>query len=177
MATDGGSSGDFRGFSVSYDQDEAPFPVYVAGGLSAILLAGAVASGIWILFILGVAAFAVAYYNFPVIEKGRPQMGANEYGIFLQGFGIIRWGAIDRIDLVPIAVRVLTIHELQIALKVPLDKAMIADWRRVPWHRMLMRLPWKMTYNNIIRVRLDPFEKPPEEVHRVVLRMWRYYRS
>ena len=58
-------------------------------------------------------AAAVTYYNVPLLER-RPTIGANQYGIFIQGFGLIRWRAIDRIDLVEIAVRASTIHELQI---------------------------------------------------------------
>lgn len=171
------SETEFRGYAVAYDRDEAQFPIYVVAGLAAALLAAAVVTGGWIWFLLGIAAFAVAYYNYPVLETGRPQIGANEYGVFIRGFGLIRWGAIDRIDLVPIAVRVMTVHEVQIALKVPLTRALIADWRQVPVHRMLMRLPWSMGYNNVVRVKVDPLEQPPEEIHRVLLRMWRYYRS
>lgn len=167
----------FRGYAVAYDPDDAQFPVYLMGGLAAVLLAAAVVSGYWLWFTLGFAALAVAYYNFPVLETGRPQIGANEYGIFIQGFGVIRWSAVDRIDLVPIAVRVMTVHELQIALKVPLSRALIVDWRKVPWYRMLMRLPWTMGYNNVIRIKVDPFEKAPDEIHRVLMRMWRFYRS
>ena len=40
-----------------------------------------------------------------------------------------------------------------------------------------MRLPWTMTYNNMIRITLDPFDKEPGEIHRTFLRMWRHYRS
>ncbi|MFA5949466.1 MAG: hypothetical protein WC807_04220 [Hyphomicrobium sp.] len=168
---------EFRGYAVAYDSDEAQFPIYVMAGLAAVFLAAAVTTGGWIWFVFGVLALAVAYYNFPVLETGRPQIGANEYGVFIRGFGIIRWSAIDRIEMVPIAVRILTVHELQLALKVPLSRALVADWRRVPWHRMLMRLPWTMDHNNVVRVKVDPFDKPPDEIHRVLLRMWRYYRS
>lgn len=167
----------FRGYAIAYDRDEAQFPIYVVAALAAVFLAAAVSTGGTVWLVLGLMAFAVAYYNYPILETGRPQIGANEYGVFIQGFGIIRWSAIDFIDLVPIAVRVLTVHELQIGLKVPLSKALIADWRRVPWYRMAMRLPWSMSYNNMVRIKVDSFEKAPDEIHRVFLRMWRFYRS
>lgn len=168
---------EFKGYTVAYGRDETQFPVYVTGVLSAAMLAGGIYSLHTIWFALGIAAAAFAYYNLPLLETGRPVVGGNEYGIFIQGFGIIRWSAIERIDLVPIAVRVLTIHELQIALKVPLGKALLADWRRQPAWRVLMRLPWSMTHQNIIRVNLEPFDQPPDEVHRTLQRMWKHFRS
>ncbi len=152
-------------------------PVYVGGAIAVALLVGSFLNGNIVLLILGIGALAVAYYNFPLTETGRPRLGANQYGIFVEGLGIIQWRAIDHLDLTEIAVRVLTLHELQIALKQPLSKALIADWRRLPWYRMLMRLPWKMTHNNVIRITLDPFDRAPDEVHRTLLRMWRHYRS
>lgn len=177
MAQEDDTQDRFRGFAVAYDREEAQFPIYVVAGLGAVFLAAAFTTGSLIWLSLALIAMAVAYYNFPVLETGRPQIGANEYGIFIQSFGLIRWSAVDRIDLVPIAVRVMTVHEVQVALKVPLDRALMADWRQVPWYRIPMRLPWSMTYDNVLRIRVDPFEKPPDEIHRVLSRMWRYYRS
>lgn len=168
---------EFTGYTVNYNRDEGPFPVYAVGFIAAALLAGAFATRNWALFSLGLVAFAFAYYNFPRTETARPRLGANQYGIFIEGFGIIHWRAVDRIELAVIAVRALTLHELQITLRQPLHSALIADWRKVPWYRMLMRLPWKMAHNNVVRITLDPFDREPEDIHRTLLRMWRYYRS
>lgn len=167
---------ELAGYKVSYDR-ESPFPVYVLGFLAALLLAGAFATRMWILFALGVAASSFAYYNFPLTETGRARLGANQYGVFIEGFGLVQWRAIDRIDLGVIAVRAMTLHELRIALKQPLGRALIADWRKVPWWRALMRLPWKMTGDNVVAVKLDPFDQEPEAIHRTLQRMWRHYRS
>lgn len=169
------------GFSVAYGRDETPFPVYVTGFLSAVLLAGSFAmanpEGRLIMAALGFASGAFAYYNFPMTETGRRVLGANEYGIFIDGFGLIRWRAIRQIDLVPIAVRTDTLYELQIGLGQPLGSALIADWRQVPWWRRLMRLSWKMTSDNVVHIRVDPFDRSPDDIHRTLLRMWRFYRS
>ena len=100
------------GYSVTYNRDEIQFPVYVVAILGAALLAGAWVYGLTILLVLGVIAAGIAYYNFPLLESGRPTLGANQYGIFIQGFGLIRWRAIDRIDIVQIAQRASDIHEL-----------------------------------------------------------------
>lgn len=168
---------EFKGYTVAYGRDETQFPVYLFGVLSAIMLAAGLYTLHTIWFALGFAFAGFAFYNFPLLETGRPVVGANEYGIFIQGFGIIRWSAVGNVELVPIAVRILTIHELQIALKSPLGKALISDWRRASWWRQLMRLPWSMTHQNVIRINLEPFDQPPEEVHRTIVRMWKHYRS
>ena len=78
---------------------------------------------------------------------------------------------------VEIAERAMTVHELQIALDGPLGSALVADWRKRPAYRLLMRLPWRMDHRGVVRVNLEPFDRTPEEIHRTFLRMWRYYRS
>lgn len=168
---------DAGGYSVSYGREDIAFPVYVISVLAAAFLAAAWFTGLTIWAALGVAAAGYAYYNVPLLETGRPTMGANQYGIFIQAFGLIRWRAIDKIDLISMAERDTTIHELQIGLRVPLSSALVADWRKQPFYRSLMRLPWSMTPANVVRVRLGTFNQPADEIHRTLLRMWRYYRS
>jgi hypothetical protein len=140
------------------------------------MLAAAFVTGNSVWLALGVAAAGVTYYNVPLLER-RPIVGANQYGIFIQGLGLIRWSAIDRIDLVEIAVRASTIHELQIGLKTRLSSALVADWRKLPVSRSLMRLPWSMARSNVVGVNLEPFDTEPDDIHRTLLRLWRHYRS
>ena len=111
------------------------------------------------------------------LKKSRPTLGANEYGVFIQGFGLIRWRAIDRIDLVAIADRFDINYELQIALNMTVTSALVVDWRKQPFYRSLMRIPWSMTPSNVVRINIDPFDHPPDEIHRTLIRMWRHYRS
>ncbi len=165
------------GYTVAYGRDEAPFPVFAASAIAAILLTAGVFKGNFIFLGLGSVAFGFAYYNLPLAEVGRPRIGANQYGAFIEGFGLIAWRHIDSIELVQIAVRAVTLNELQIRLKVPLSRALIADWRRMPLYRQLMRMPWSMAHNNTVRITLDAFDKQPEEIHHTFQRMWRYYRG
>lgn len=168
---------EFTGYTVGYGRDENQFPVYVTAFIGAVLIAAAIANQLTILFAVGAVSMAFAIYNFPLLETGRVRLGANQYGVFIDGFGLIAWRAVDAIDIVMIAQRAMTVNELQIKLKLPLTKALLADWRKVPFYRMVMRLPWRMSHDNVVRVTLDPFDKPPEDIHRTLLRMWRYYRS
>ena len=169
--------GNVGGYSVAYGRDDSYFPVYITAALALIFLTAA-----WIMdavywLVPAAAAAAFTYYNIPLLETGRPTIGANQYGIFLQAFGLIRWRATERIDLVQIAERAMTVHELQIVLGAPLGSALVVDWRKQPSWRRFMRLPWRMSHNNMVRVNLEPFDQPPDQIHRTFLRMWRYYRS
>jgi hypothetical protein len=165
------------GYSVAYSRDDTYFPVYITAALAAIFLTAAWISGAIYWLPLALAAAGFTYYNIPLLETGRPTIGANQYGIFIQAFGLIRWRAIERIDLVEIAERAMTVHELLIVLNAPLASALVADWRKQPIYRVLMRLPWRMDHNSAVRVNLEPFDQPPDAIHRTFLRMWRYYRS
>ena len=46
-------------------------------------------------------------------------------------------------------------EELHIKLKQPLHAALLADWRRLSIWRLLMRLPWTMGHDNIVRINLQ----------------------
>jgi hypothetical protein len=165
------------GYSVAYGRDDTYFPVYFTAALALIFCTAAFLTGALYWLALALLSAAFTYYNIPLLETGRPTIGANQYGIFVQAFGLIRWRSIERIDLVEIAERAMTIHELQIVLGVPLSSALVVDWRRQPAWRWLMRLPWRMSHNNTVRVNVEPFDQSPDAIHRTFLRMWRYYRS
>jgi len=165
------------GYSVTYARDDANFPVYATAGMAGAFFAAAWITGgaYWLAFAVAAAGFT--YYNVPMLETGRPTIGANQYGIFIQAFGLIRWRAIERIDLVSIAERASTVHEVQIVLNSPLGSALVVDWRKQPIYRSLMRQPWCMDHSGIVRIDVEPFDQPPDEIHRTLTRMWRYYRS
>jgi hypothetical protein len=168
---------DAGGYSVAYKRDDTHFPVYVTAALAAMFLAAAWITGAAYWLGLAVAAAGFTYYNLPLLETGRPTIGANQYGIFIQAFGLIRWRAIGGIDLVAIAERGTTAHEVQITLNTSLGSALVADWRKQPAYRSLMRLPWHMDHNGVVRINVEPFDQPADEIHRTLIRMWRYYRS
>lgn len=165
------------GYSVAYSRDNGEFPVYALAAVGAVLIALAFITGEALWLAPGAAAAGVTYYNLPLIDTGRPTIGANQYGVFIQALGLIRWRAIERIELVPIYQRTMTFHELQIVLGAPLANALVADWRRQPFHRSLMRLPWRMRGNTVVRINVEPFDQTPETIHRTLVRMSDYYRS
>jgi hypothetical protein len=169
--------GNVGGYSVAYGRDDTYFPVYITAALALIFLTATWIMGALYWLVPAAAAAAFTYYNIPLLESGRPTLGANQYGIFIQAFGLIRWRAVERIELVQIAERAMTVHELQIVLGTPLASALVVDWRKQPRWRRFMRLPWRMSHDNMVRIDVEPFDQPADQIHRTFLRMWRYYRS
>ena len=66
-------------------------------------------------------------------------------------------------------------HELLITLEDPLERALLVDWRRRPFYRFLMRLPWSLK-GSVIRIPLDAFDRPPEEIAQSFTRMMGFYK-
>jgi hypothetical protein len=165
-----------HGYTVAYEREELPFPVYVVGFIGAVIATIGIALDNIFLIALSLFAFGFAYYNFPLLERGKPRIGAGQYGIFAEGLGIIAWKSIEQIEMVPVGIRGSTSNELRIVLGDPLDRALIADWRQRSFYRFLMRLPWTAARGNIIRVPLDVFDRPADEIMHSFTRMMGFFR-
>lgn len=167
---------EFDGYTVAYDRDEIHFPVYVMVCAGTILLGMSFTRQNAYLFWLGLAAVSFAFYNFPLVETGKPRLGAGQYGMFVEGLGVIPWRSIAKVELEPVLLRGTLYHELHIALARPVDAALVADWRHGRWHRAFMRVPWRAR-GNLVMIPLDVFDHPPEDVHRTIVRLWKFFRS
>ncbi|MCH9806936.1 MAG: hypothetical protein K0U74_04325 [Alphaproteobacteria bacterium] len=167
----------FSGYTVCYAKEKGQFRVLLLGAAGIVFTTAAFFTGSEIVLAIGIAALATAYYFYPLIEHDRPRLGANQYGIFIEGLGVIGWRSIEKIGLVQMAVRTIVTHELQIKLSQPLSRSLLADWRKMPMHRLLMKLPWAMSPSNTIRIALEPFGDSPDEIERTLMRMQRHYRS
>jgi len=170
------SQNHFNGYTLAYERDEIQFPVYVVALIGAGFTAAAIAFDNVFLFGLALCALGFAYYNYPLLETGRPRLGAGQYGIFVEGLGIISWRAIKQVDLVAINLRGAANNELRITLQEPLERALLANWRKRPIYRFLMRLPWSMAAKNVIRIPLDVFDRPADEIHANFMRIMSFYR-
>lgn len=170
------SQGNIDGYTVAYEQEELQFPVYVVMATGAALLAWAFLKSNPFVFSLGSAAMGFAYHNYPLLETGRPRLGAGQYGLFVEGLGVIAWRAIRDIELVPVTTRGAVGQELRVTLSKPLQSALIMDWRKRPFYRILMRLPWTMS-GDCIHIALDALDRPPNEIHHNFSRLWRYFRA
>ncbi|MET1046095.1 MAG: hypothetical protein ABWX70_05260 [Hyphomicrobium sp.] len=170
------SQDEMHGYTVAYEREELSFPVYVVGFIGAVLATIGVAIDNVFLIALSLFAFGYAYYNFPLLETGKPRIGAGQYGIFAEGLGIMAWRSIKQIEMVPVEVRGSTSNELRITLEDPLDRALLVDWRKRPFYRFLMRLPWSARSAGVIRIPLDVFDKPADEIMHSFSRMMGFFR-
>lgn len=176
MSDDANISG-LNGFTVGYAPGKGNFRVYICLALAA----GSV--GLWLLrgseIALALAAFfgITGYYFYPLIETAKVRLGAGEHGVFIEGFGIIPWRSIQDIELSTYAVRSIEVNELHIKLARALPNALIADWRSLPYHRLLMKLPWSMSRDNVVRINLEPFAGTAEEIVAALIRNRRAYSS
>jgi hypothetical protein len=164
-----------EGFSLPYSSESGDLRFNVMAIVAVICLGLYAYAGYLALLVIGVAAAGTAYYFFPLLEK-KPRIGAGQYGVFIDGFGVIAWRGIGPISLSTYVSRLVEYNELHLKLVQPLDRALLADWRNgMPWWRIPMKLPWIMTYDNVIRIKLEPFGPPPEEIARTFQRMQKYY--
>ena len=112
----------FDGYVVAYDREEIQFPVYVlAIGGAALIIAAFIKENV-ILLIIGFVIGCIAYYNYPLVETGRPRLAATRDGLFIEGLGLLLWRAIKRIDLVPVVVRaslIMSSRSVSISLSEP----------------------------------------------------------
>lgn len=163
------------GFSLAYRSGAGEFRFYVCTFIALACLAAVFLGGGAVALAMMVFFAGVAYYFYPLVEKARPRIGAGQYGIFIDGFGIIGWRAVGDIVLRHYAVRSIDNVELHIQLSRPLDAALVADWHKLPVHRMLMMLPWRMTPENVVRIKLEPFGPAPNHIHGRFMQAWRLF--
>ncbi len=164
-----------HGFAVGYARDKGSFRVYVCLTLAVGLFCVWVFQHSEIALVLAILFGLTAYYFYPLVETGKVRLGAGEHGIFIEGFGVIPWRAVDEISLSTYAVRSIEINEVNIELGKSLPDALIADWRSLPYHRLLMKLPWSMTRDNVVRINLEPFAGSPEDIIGALRRTRKYY--
>jgi len=164
-------------FAVGYAPEKGQFRVYVMALAALAALAGFIWWGNPIALVLAVFFGCASFYFFPLIETERARIGAGELGIFIEGFGVIPWRAVGDIALRSYAVRTIINEEIQITLSRPLAQSLVSDWRSLPYHRLLMRLPWSMTPDNVVHIRTEPFAGTAEGIHAHLQALWRRYRG
>jgi hypothetical protein len=164
-----------EGFALCYNREEGA-RFHGLAAIAAMTSAAYVNDGYQLLLAAALFSGCAAYYYFPFTEQRRARLGGNQYGLFIDGLGLIDWKAIDSVKLGATAMRSGAPEELLIKLNAPLGSTLLVDWRRLAIWRLLMRLPWSMGRDNIVRVTLQPFAPEPQEIYADILRLWRYYR-
>jgi hypothetical protein len=75
------------GYTVAYEREDLSFPVYLVAVVAVLFFAAGVVKDIPLLSALAVAPAAYAFYNIPLLETGKPRLGAGQYGLFIEGLG------------------------------------------------------------------------------------------
>jgi hypothetical protein len=164
-----------RGYVLAYSPRSGDFNVNVMGLAAAFFFLLTFLLAMPALLIPAVAALCMVYYYYPLKER-IPRIGAGQYGLFIDGLGLLSWRMIKDIEKVSYTSRLAQTHELHIHLSVPLEQALLADWRNLPIWRLLMKLPWHMKKDEVIRIPLEPFEPKADEIRSKLLQIWDYCR-
>lgn len=164
-----------HGYVLAYSPRSGEFNVNVMALAAAIFFILTFVLASPALLVPAVAAFCVAYYYYPLKER-TPRIGAGQYGLFIDGLGLLSWRMIKDIEKVSYTSRVAQTHELHIHLSVPIEQALLADWRDLPIWRLLMKLPWHRGKDEVIRIPLEPFEPKADEIRSKLLQIWDYCR-
>ena len=163
------------GYAVGYANDKGTFRVFVTTALAICFALAWFFTGSEITLVLAAFFAVTAYYFFPLIETGKARLGAGQYGLFIEGFGIIPWRSVGDISLSTYAVRSIQVSELHIKLSRSLPNALMADWRSLSYFRLLMKLPWTMSRDNVVRINLEPFGDVPDDIVGALQRNWRLF--
>ena len=90
------------GFSLAYSRKAGEYRFPSALIAAIFFVACFVYYGSQVFLVLAVATACAAYYYFPLMER-KPRIGANQYGIFIDGFGLIGWNSVaDILSLIHI---------------------------------------------------------------------------
>lgn len=152
-----------RPFAIGYRKGTGEGPVY--GGLVAAVLSGFAAAyaGEPRAYVITALALVLAFYSYPQVETGRPQLGANENGLFVAGIGFIAWAEIAHLELFNSSVRQIRLSTLIITLHRPLE-AVVSTRENVPWWRLAMARSYRRKGDRRIDVPLHPLQGEPGEV-------------
>ncbi len=129
-------------FTLGYRKGTGEPVVYGSLLLGAALLGTGIVSGSLIPALASLPVFLSVHWHYPFVDK-RPQIAANETGLYLERLGVLRWSAIAELSLYKTAVRTMEFNQLHIKLKGPIDDCLV---KREPQSmpRRAMRKNWRL---------------------------------
>jgi len=154
-------------FTVSFNRRQSEGIVFGCALLGLAFAAAGLAGGLPLLALAALAPFAIAYWHYPMVEKGKPQLGANEEGLYVERIGFIDWAAIRMMDVKRTSVRNIELVRLDVLLTRPLDAA-VAKAQTFPiWKKIMMR-NWKRIKREhgreLIEIDLHTLSADPDEI-------------
>lgn len=110
-------------FAIGYNRSQGEGLVYGCMLLGLIMVVVGIAADLPLLSLAALVPLGIAYWHYPMVEKGHPQLGANEDGLFVERIGFINWAAVHEIDIKRTSVRNIILVRLEIQLNCPLKEA------------------------------------------------------
>jgi hypothetical protein len=154
-------------FTLGYERQNSEAIVYGCVLLVILFVVIGAITGMYLLVFAALGPAAIAYWHFPMLEHHRPQLGANEDGLFVDRIGFIDWGAIRMIDLSRTTVRSIELVKLNILLTRSLDDAVTKAQNTPFWKKFTMR-NWKRSKREhgreLIAINLHTLVGDPDEV-------------
>lgn len=155
-------------FAIGYKRANGEGIVYGAMLFAFGFLVLGLFGGAKVLTSLSLIPIFVAYWYYPMVDRGQPQLGANKDGLFLERLGFLSWDAISSLDLKATAVRTIDIKVLKITLNRPLEEA-IAKPQVFPVWKAVMTRNWKVRKASgdgspIVEVNLHTLNGEPDEI-------------
>ncbi|GAA0778181.1 hypothetical protein E1180_06610 [Roseibium denhamense] len=154
-------------FTVGFNRRTSEGLFYGCIGIGIVFAAVSVVGGLPLLAPAAIAPFAMAYWHFPMIEKGKPQLGANEEGLYVERIGFIDWSAIRMTDVHRTKVRNNEQVKLHVLLTRSLEDA-VSQAQTCPFWKKFMMRNWKRTPREhgreLIAINLHTLEADPEEI-------------
>jgi hypothetical protein len=154
-------------FTVGFNRSQSEGLVYGSLLLGLLFAAIGIAGGMPLLTVAALAPLAIAYWHYPMIERGKPQLGANEEGLYVERIGFIDWAAIRMTDVKRTSVRNIELVRLDVLLTRPLDDALTRSQSFPIWKKFMMR-NWKRTPREhgreLIAINLHTLAADPDEI-------------
>lgn len=154
-------------FAVGFRRSSGEALVY--GGLlaGAGLLIPGIAFGHQLLSAFAIVPLLVAFWHYPMIDRGYPQLGASAEGLFVERIGFIDWASIRSLELRRTAVRNIELITLAVSLTRPVEEAVSKPQAFPLWKSIMMR-NWSARAqpdgNALLLVRLDTLAGSAEDI-------------
>lgn len=126
-------------FAVGFDRSSGDLLVYGMAMVGAVLLVSGIGSGNTMLTAATLLPLALAFRNYPLIDRSAPQLGANGQGLFVERLGFISWAEIADLDLQQTSVRNMLLARLIVTLHRPLNETAIQPHAVPVWKRFMMK--------------------------------------
>jgi hypothetical protein len=146
----------------AYYKFEAGAPLAYGGLAVAVVLAiAAKGAGSAALWVAAAAALLIALHNWPLVRQLSTAMSVSDYGVFLDGLGLVGWNGINAARVEERKLGKTTLPELVLDVDAEALKTVMARTPAGGFRRLQYR-PWRVAGGHLLRVDLQPLGVDPQ---------------